>query len=57
MDFEKYLTEAKKEQYTWDNINTALTMTGFGPRVISDVLKNINRVKKEKLTVKMMDEK
>lgn len=42
----------KGNLYTWDQINTAMTMIGFGPRVIVKLLSAINRVVKERLTVK-----
>lgn len=41
----------KGKLYTWDQINTAMSMIGFGPKVIVKLLSALNRVVKERLTI------
>jgi hypothetical protein len=52
---ETELIEAKVE-YTWDNINTALTMLNMSPKQIARVLSAIKKVVKERLTVDALNE-
>ena len=40
----------KKETYTWDNINAALTMLNISPKMIVRVLSTLKKVVKERLT-------
>ena len=53
MKLDRYLTErTNTEKYTWDQINTALTMKQVSPKVILTILKALKKVKKENLTVR-----
>jgi len=49
------LIEAK-EKYTWDNINTALTMMNMSPKQIARVASALKKVVKENLTVDALNE-
>ena len=45
----------KGQLYTWDQINTAMSMIGFGPKVIVKLLTAINKVVRERLTIQMQE--
>jgi hypothetical protein len=45
------MIEAKVTKFTWDNFNTAMTLSNIKPATIAIVLRNLNRVKSENLTV------
>jgi hypothetical protein len=50
------LEEKKTDKYTWDNINTALTMMNMSPKIIVRVMSALKKVVKERLTVNRLDE-
>lgn len=43
----------KSKKFTWDQINTALTLYGMAPKDIATFIIALNKVVKEKLVVKM----
>jgi hypothetical protein len=41
----------KGQKYTWDQINTAMTVIGYGPKIIIKLLSAINKVVRDKTTI------
>ncbi len=45
------ISKADKEKFSWDQINTALTMAGHSPKAILNISQHLKDVKKRRLTV------